>query len=362
MLQLYDLAGIYFRAFYAVPSSMTGPDGAPVNAIRGTLDILARVITDARPTRGVACLDVDWRPAWRVELVPSYKAHRVAVTDPAVSDAGAGDRPARDVDVTAAGRRGGARSEPSGTGTPVGDPLGTELGSTVGADPGTIAESVPDELTPQIPVLLNVLRAIGIPLAGAHGCEADDVIGTLAARESVDPVEVVSGDRDLFQLVRTEPVPVTVRYIGAGMSKVQLMNEAALRDKYGVDGPGYAAMATLRGDPSDGLPGVAGVGEKTAGDLIGRYGSVAGLLAAAGDPASVIAPGVRRKLAAAADYLPAAVRVVAVRTDADLGRWPAGGGDQLPVEPVDADALDALVRQHGLGGSVDRLLSALGRG
>ncbi len=326
MLQLYDLAGIYFRAFYAVPSSMTGPDGAPVNAIRGSLDILARVVADGTPTRGVACLDVDWRPAWRVELVPSYKAHRVAVPEGTVSDTG--------------------------------DPLGAVLGSAVGADEGDLAEAVPDELSPQVPVLLDVLRAIGIPLAGGHGCEADDVIGTLVARESTDPVEVVSGDRDLFQLVRTSPTPVTVRYIGAGMSKVQLMDDAALRDRYGVDGAGYAAMATLRGDPSDGLPGVAGVGEKTAADLIGRFGSVAALLEAAGDPTSDLTPGVRRKLTAAADYLPAAVQVVAVRMDADLRTEPADG-DVLPREPVDPDGLDALTRRHGLGGSVDRLVAAL---
>jgi 5'-3' exonuclease len=326
MLQLYDLAGIYFRAFYAVPGSLVGPHGRPVNAIRGSLDILAKVIADARPTRGVACLDVDWRPAWRVELVPSYKAHRVAVTDSGVPASG--------------------------------DPIGAELGTAVGAEPGPLAEAVPDDLSPQVPVLLDVLRAIGITLAGAEGCEADDVIGTLAARESREPVEVVSGDRDLFQLVRAEPVPVTVRYIGAGMNRAEVIDDDALRSRYGVDGAGYAAMATLRGDPSDGLPGVAGIGEKTAADLIGRFGSLEALLAAAEDPGAGLSAGVRRKLAAATDYLPAAWRVVRVSTDAELHVEPAGDAE-LPREPADPQGLEALVEEHGLGGSSDRLLAAL---
>ncbi len=229
----------------------------------------------------------------------------------------------------------------------------------MGAQSGPVAEAEPDELSPQIPVLLEVLRAIGIPLAGADGCEADDVIGTLSTREATDPVEVVSGDRDLFQLVRVTPTPVTVRYIGAGMSKVQIMDVAALRDRYGVDGPGYAAMATLRGDPSDGLPGVTGIGEKTAADLIGRFASIEGVLAAAADPASAVSSAVRRKIAAAADYLPVAVRVVAVRTDADVQLEPEVGRAELPREPADPAALAALVAEHGIGGSVDRLLQAL---
>jgi len=327
MLQLYDLAGIYFRAFYAVPASMTSPDGRPVNAIRGSLDILARVISDGRPSRGVACLDVDWRPAWRVALLPSYKAHRVAVTE-------------------------STQPEPANL-------TGAVLGSAVGAQPGESAESEPDDLSPQIPVLLDVLRAIGIALAGADGCEADDVIGTLAVAERTDPVEVVSGDRDLFQLVQSGPPPVTVRYIGAGMSKVAVMDVESLRGRYGVDGPGYAAMATLRGDPSDGLPGVAGIGEKTAADLIGRFGGIEALVDAAADPASALTPAVRKRLRQAADYLPAAVRVVAVRTDADLDLLPAGGTGELPREPVDPEALAELVAAHGIGGSVQRLLAAL---
>jgi 5'-3' exonuclease len=189
MLQLLDLAGIYFRAFHGVPSTTVGPSGQPVNAIRGTLDIIRRVMLDGRPTRVIACLDLDWRPAWRVALVPTYKTHRVAVE------------------------------------TDNSQPL---------LDGETAIEEVPDELSPQVPVLLEVLAAIGLSTAGAPGFEADDVIGTLAARERKDPVEVVTGDRDLFQLAREAPTKVRVRYIGAGMSKVQLLDTAGVAEKHGI--------------------------------------------------------------------------------------------------------------------------------
>jgi len=181
MLQLFDLAGIYFRAFFAVPTSMTSPDGRPVNAVRGTLDILAKVITDCGPTRAIACLDLDWRPAWRVELIPSYKTHRVLEPQTALNPT---------------------------------DLAATPHSGTPGAS--TDIEVVPDELSPQVPILLDVLAAIGIATAGAPGFEADDVIGTLAATEDQDPVEVVTGDRDLFQVARDTEPGVVVRYIGPG--------------------------------------------------------------------------------------------------------------------------------------------------
>lgn len=307
MLQLLDLAGIYFRAFFAVPSSTVGPHGRPVNAIRGTLDILARVIDDARPARVVACLDLDWRPAWRVELIPTYKAHRVqrVVPDP--------ERP----DI----------------------------------------EEVPDELNEQIPILLDVLAAIGIATAGAEHCEADDVIGTLAATETRDPVEVVTGDRDLFQVVRDDQPPVRVRYIGAGMSKAKVYDAAAVRARFGVPPSGYADYATLRGDASDGLPGVNGVGDKTAAALITSFGSIEGVLAALDAADSPLASGPRRKLEPARDYLTVAAQVVAVRTDADVR---ITGDPTLRTSPVDPDRLAQLISVHGLGGSAGRLLTVLG--
>jgi 5'-3' exonuclease len=321
MLQLLDLAGIYFRAFFAVPTSMTSPDGRPVNAVRGSLDILARVITDARPTRVVACLDLDWRPAWRVALIPSYKTHRVLDTA----------APAMDVELAAAPHSG-----------------------TAGASADI--EVVPDELSPQVPILLDVLAAIGIATAGAPGFEADDVIGTLTATEQRDPVEVVTGDRDLFQVARDTDPRITVRYIGAGMSKAQVYGAAEVAAKYGIPAGSYADFAALRGDPSDGLPGVPGVGDKTAATLINRFGSVEGLLEAIDGRSTGLTAAMRAKLSAARDYLDVAPQVVRVAVDAPIS---LDGTDLLPSEPVDPGRLSELIRLHGIGGSTARLVAAI---
>jgi 5'-3' exonuclease len=308
-LLLLDAASLYFRAYYGVPESITAPDGTPVNAVRGFADMLARLIELRRPARLVACLDLDWRPAFRVAAIASYKAHRVAEqTAPGTAD----------------------------------------------------VEAVPDTLTPQVPLILELLAAAGLATAGAVGYEADDVIGTLAAAERRDPVEVVSGDRDLFQVVRTEPTPVRVLYLGRGLGKAELIGPAELATRYGLlesnAGAGYAALAALRGDPSDGLPGVPGIGEKTAATLISRFGSVAGLLAALDDPHSALASGVRAKLRVARDYLELAPTVVQVATDAPVHQ---DRGDSLPTAPADPTVLTNLQRTWGLGTAVDRLVAAL---
>ncbi|WP_129838562.1 5'-3' exonuclease [Streptomyces sp. RFCAC02] len=300
-LMLLDTASLYFRAYYGVPDSVRAPDGTPVNAVRGLLDFIARLVTDHRPDSLVACMDADWRPAWRVALIPSYKAHRVA-------------------------------EEHSG-----------------GAD----TETVPDTLTPQVPVIEEVLDALGIARVGVPGYEADDVIGTLATR-ATGPVDIVTGDRDLFQLV-DDARGVRVLYPVKGMGTLAAFDEAALRAKYGVDGPGYADLALLRGDPSDGLPGVAGIGEKTAARLLERFGDLAGIIAAVDDPRSALTPAQRSRLTAAAPYLAAAPRVVRVARDIPVPDHEAA----VPRSPRDPDALDALAGRWGLGGSLTRLLAAL---
>lgn len=333
MLQLLDLAGIYFRAFFAVPTSTTSPDGRPVNAVRGALDIIARVMTDARPTRVIACLDLDWRPAWRVELIDTYKTHRVL--EPGSSQASS-------LAVAA-------------------DALAAATPHSGAPGPSADIEVVPDELSPQVPILLDTLAAIGIAVAGAPGYEADDVIGTLAHAESADPVEVVTGDRDLFQVARDEPPVVTVRYVGAGMSKAKVYSAADVASRFGIPADSYADFAALRGDPSDGLPGVPGVGDKTAATLIGRFGSIEGLIEALDARSTGLAPGVRTKLANARDYLLVAPKVVRVALDAPVTVEPAGDG-RLPSEPVDPQALSDLVRAHGIGGPVNRLVQALESG
>jgi 5'-3' exonuclease len=313
-LLLLDGASMWFRSYYGVPSSITAPDGRPVNAVRGFLDSMAVVITRQRPARLVVCLDLDWRPQFRVDLIPSYKAHRVAQEI-------AGPGPAGQPDI----------------------------------------EDVPDELTPQVGMILELLDAFGIPTAGAPGFEADDVIGTLAAAERRDPVVVVSGDRDLLQVVADDPVPVRVLYLGRGLSKATMFGPAEVAEHYGLPveraGAGYAELALLRGDPSDGLPGVPGIGEKTAATLLARYGSLKRILAAASDPKSTLPKAYRAKLLAAADYIEAAVAVVRVATDAPVTL--STPTDTLPLAAADPQRVADLAIHHGVGSPVARLQKAL---
>jgi 5'-3' exonuclease len=304
---------MWFRSYFGVPASITGPDGRPVNAVRGFLDSVATLIARERPARLVVCLDLDWRPAWRVALIPSYKAHRVA-----------------------------------------------EEGSPLGDDAETDVEEVPDDLSPQVEVILEVLAAFGIATAGADGFEADDVLGTLAAAERRDPVVVVSGDRDLLQLVTDEPVEVRVLYIGRGLSKATKFGPAEVAENYGVPvhraGAAYAELALLRGDPSDGLPGVAGIGEKSAATMLTRYGSLAAVLAAAHDPESELPKAFRAKILSAGDYLEAAQPVVRVALDAPVQ---LSGDDRLPLHPADPTRVADLAGQYGITSSVARLQKAL---
>ncbi len=294
---LLDTPSLYFRAFYGVPDSLTAPDGTPVNAVRGLLDFIARLVTDHRPTHLVACLDADWRPAFRVAAFPQYKAHRVAED----------------------GR-----------------------------------EQMPAGLLPQIPVIEQVLDAYGITRCGVPGYEADDVIGTLCARARM-PVEVVTGDRDLLQLV-DDARDVRLLYTGRGVGRDEVIDEAEVTRRYGIPGRAYADFALLRGDPSDGLPGVPGVGEKTAASLISTYGGVEGLLAALDDPASGLRPSLRRKLETARAYLDAISPVVQVACDAPV---PDDLDTRLPRKPRHPQRLAALVERWALGGAADRLTKAL---
>jgi 5'-3' exonuclease len=293
-LTLLDAPSLWYRAFHGIPSSVVGPDGSPTGAVRGFLDLTARIVRDTRPARLVACLDLDWRPAFRVAAVPSYKLHRTL--------------------------EGGAEDEPP-------------------------------TLAPQVEVLLEVLDALGVAVVGAQGYEADDVIGTLATR-GTGAVDVVTGDRDLLQLV-DDRRPVRVLYT---VEKLKPYDEAAVAAKYGIPGRAYAELAVLRGDPSDGLPGVKGVGEKTAAALVSRFGDVDGVLAALdrgevdGFPA-----GARSKLEAARDYLAVAPAVSRVVRDLPLPEV----GDALPRAPRDVERLLALSDRWGLESPLERFLQAL---
>ncbi|MGC9501075.1 5'-3' exonuclease [Streptomyces sp. WG7] len=298
---LLDTASLYFRAYFGVPDSVKAPDGTPVNAVRGLLDFIDRLVKDHRPDHLVACMDADWRPRWRVELIPTYKAHRVAEETPEGPD----------------------------------------------------TEEVPDTLSPQVPVIEAVLDALGIARVGVAGYEADDVIGTYTAR-ATGPVDIVTGDRDLYQLV-DDARGVRVLYPVKGVGTLHLTDEAALREKYGVDGRGYADLALLRGDPSDGLPGVAGIGEKTAAKLLAEFGDLAGIQAAVDDPKAKLTPSQRRRLTEARPYLAVAPKVVRVADDVPL----PDVATALPHAPRDAAALDGLAARWGLGGSLERLLTTL---
>lgn len=300
---LLDTASLYFRAFYGVPDKVKAPDGTSVNAARGLLDIIAKLVTLYEPTHIVACWDDDWRPHWRVDLIPSYKTHRV-------------------VEVVAA---------------------------------GPDVEEVPDPLEAQIPLIRQTLTALGIPIIGVAAHEADDVIGTLATRSTI-PVDIVTGDRDLFQLVDDDR-GIRVVYTARGMSNLEIVTDATVVAKYGVLPSQYADFATMRGDASDGLPGVAGVGEKTAAALLKDHGDLAGIRAAAVAGEGMSA-GVQAKVIAASDYLDVAPTVVEVARGLDIA-VPA-----TPVRALDAAqtaSAEELAAQWNLGSSMQRAIAALDR-
>jgi 5'-3' exonuclease len=294
---LLDTASLYFRAFYGVPDTLTAPDGTPVNAVRGLLDMITRLVRGRQPSALVACWDTDWRPAFRVAAISSYKAHR---------------------------------ARPDGS------------------------EEVPAALEIQVPVIEEVLKAAGITVAGAPGYEADDIIGTLTARTD-GPVEVVTGDRDLFQLV-DDSQPVLVLYTARGFGRMETIDEAAVSERYQIPPRSYADFAVLRGDPSDGLPGVPGVGDKTAAALVRAFPSIEAMVTAI-DAGHGGFPGTSRpKLAAAREYLRVAPGVVRVAVDAPVPTLSA----RLPVTHVDAERLAALDARWDLGSSLRRALAALG--
>jgi len=283
-LLLVDFSSLLYRAFHSVPSSV------PVQGVYGVLSMLARLVTDRRPSGLAIAVDDDWRPAFRVAALPSYKAHRVAGPD-----------------------------------------------------------DEPDPVAPQEGIGREVLAALGVAVVGAEGYEAEDVIATLAMRAR-QPVEIASGDRDLFALVRDPDVKVL--YPVRGVTTLLEVDEAEIRRRYGIPGRAYGDFALLRGDPSDGLPGVPGIGEKTAAQLVARYGSLDALLAARDVP-----PAIARKLDAARDYLAAARAVVLPVATVPLRRTSLA----LPGRPAQPGCLAQLSAEHTLAGPVRRLQIALGQ-
>jgi 5'-3' exonuclease len=300
---LLDSASLYFRAFYGVPDTVKAPDGTPVNAVRGFLDIIAKLVTTYEPTHIVACWDDDWRPQWRVDLIPSYKTHRVAQVVEHAPD----------------------------------------------------VEVVPDPLEVQVPVIRETLDALGIAIIGAAEHEADDVIGTLATTADI-PVDIVTGDRDLFQLIDDDR-DVRVVYTARGMSNLEVVTDTVVATKYGVHARQYADFAAMRGDSSDGLPGVKGIGDKSAASLLAAHGDLDGIIAAA-EAGTGMPAGQQAKILAALPYLAVAPTVVEVVRTLEL---PSPPTKIEPLDPAQTDAAQALAERWNLTGPMGRAIAALAR-
>ncbi len=296
-LMLLDSASLWYRAYYGMPDTLLSPTGMPVNAIRGYLDMTARLISMYSPNRIVACIEGDWRPSWRVDLFPAYKANRL------------------------------------------------EEDSEV--------EEEPETLTPQIPVLLDLLDEFGIPMVGVDDYEADDVMATFAVREK-GPVRIVTGDRDLFQLV-DDKRDVKVVYLAKGISQHDLVDISWVASRYGIPGDRYALFAMFRGDPSDGLPGVKGIGEKGAALIANNFASVDEALAGAKAGHEVLSASLARKIVEGADYLRIAPTLVNCARDVAIPKMEIA----MPTKPNDLSEIYAIKDEYGLGASVDRLIAAL---
>ena len=295
---LLDSASLWYRAYYGMPDTLVSPSGMPVNAIRGYLDMVARLVGMYSPNRIVACIEGDWRPSWRVELFPDYKANRL--------------------------------------------------------EDESDEEEEPETLTPQIPILLDLLDEFGIPMVGVDDYEADDVMATFAVREK-GPIRVVTGDRDLFQLV-DDRRDVKVVYLARGISQHDLVDIQWVSEKYGIPGDRYALFAMFRGDPSDGLPGVRGIGEKGAALIANNFATVDEAIAGAQSGHPSLSASLAKKIIDGADYLKIAPTLVHCAKDVALPKIDI----TMPKPPKDLSQICAMKDEYGLGASVDRLISALG--
>jgi 5'-3' exonuclease len=297
-LMLLDSGSLWYRAYYGMPDTLTASDGTPVNAIRGFLDMSARLITTYNPNRLVVCLDGDWRPSWRVELFPGYKANRLE-------------------------------------------------------DEESEEEAEPDTLTPQIPILLDLLDEFGIAMVGVDDFEADDVMATYAHTHP-GPTRIVTGDRDLFQLVDDER-DIKVAYLAKGISAHDLVDLAFISQKYSIPGDRYALFATFRGDASDGLPGVKGIGEKGAALIASHFASIDDAINAARESDERLPVALARKIVAGEEYLSIAPTVVNCARNVPLPQIELA----MPSAPSDLSRIYELKEKYSLGASVDRLISAL---
>ena len=296
-LMLLDSASLWYRAYFGMPETLVSPAGMPVNAIRGYLDMTSRLLTKYQPNRLVACLEGDWRPSWRVELFPDYKLNRL---------------------------------DESG------------------------AEEEPDTLGPQIPILLEVLDALGIPMVGVDDYEADDLMATFSVKQN-GPIRIVTGDRDLFQLV-DDKRDVKVVYLAKGISNHDLVDLSWIEKKYEIPGERYSLFAMIRGDSSDGLPGIRGIGEKGAAAIAKQFKNLSEVMRAAESGDERLTPNLRKKLLESADYALIAPKLVSCALDVAIPEMKI----DLPSKPNSFEKIIALKDEYGLGASIDRIISALG--
>jgi 5'-3' exonuclease len=295
-LLLLDSASLWYRAYFGMPDTLLSPKGEPINAVKGFLDMSARLINIYSPNRFVACLEGDWRPSWRVDLFPEYKLNRI-------DDSG--------------------------------------------------EEAEPDTLSPQIPVLLDVLDAFGFATLGVDNYEADDVIATLSKSER-GPIRIASGDRDLFQLV-DDKKDVKIVYLAKGLSNHDLVDIDWISKKYEIPGDRYALFAMIRGDASDGLPGLKGIGEKGAALIAKSFSQMQDVVQAAENEDELLPKTLAKKVLASKEYARIAPKLVKCALDVPI---PSMNID-LPKKPNSLTKIKDLQSEYGLGSSVDRLISAL---
>ena len=295
-LMLLDSASLWYRAYFGMPDTLVSPTGQPVNAIRGYLDMTSRLLVKYQPNRIVACLEGDWRPSWRVELFPDYKLNRL-----------------------------------------------DEEG----------AEEEPDTLGPQIPILLDVLDALGIPLLGVDDYEADDLMATFSVKQT-GPVRIVTGDRDLFQLA-DDKRDVKIVYLAKGIANHDLVDLKWIQDKYQIPGDRYALFAMIRGDSSDGLPGIRGIGEKGAMLIANLFKTMPEVMKAAAGADERLSANIRKKLLESSQYAAIAPKLVGCALDVAIPEMEIA----MPKKPKSLEKILKLQDEFGLGASIDRIMSAL---
>ena len=296
-LMLLDSASLWYRAYFGMPDTLVSPSGLPVNAIRGYLDMTSRLIVKYKPDRLVACLEGDWRPSWRVELFPDYKLNRI-----------------------------------------------DEQGE----------EDEPDTLGPQIPILLDVIDALGIAMVGVDDYEADDLMATFSVKQQ-GPIRIVTGDRDLFQLA-DDKRDVKIVYLAKGISNHDLVDLKWIADKYQIPGDRYALFAMIRGDSSDGLPGIRGIGEKGAASIANQFTSLENVMQAAREGDDRLTANIRKKLLESAAYAAIAPKLVSCALDVAIPEMEI----MIPKQPKSMKKIEDLKNEYGLGASIDRITNALG--